>query len=95
MFGWSILYDPELITGAKNVFAAPILALLDEFSLSASILACTEAASISSSNVAGPQSQSQLVHSGYEIIGNPIRGKFLILRRYFTVNAINAAAKAT
>ena len=42
-----------------------------------------------------PHSQSQVVQSGYDNIGNPILGKLLIGIKYAMVNAINAKDKPT
>ena len=54
----------------------------------------TEFVSKSSSCSAFLQSQSQLVQSGYAIIGNPILGKPLTLIAAKTANTVNVAANA-
>jgi hypothetical protein len=54
-----------------------------------------ELVSKSSLKSAFPQSHSQLVQSGYDIIGSPILGKPFTLIAATTANAVNNAASTT
>ena len=94
--GCSIKYDPEELTGAINVFEVDNIVLFgpDDDCVAASICACTEFASKLSSCSAFPHSQSQLVQSGYEIIGKPILGNPFTLIAATTAKAVKVAAKA-
>ena len=92
-FGGSTLYVPDKFKGAKKELDEA--KLKPSFSWFASISAWILFSSKSSSISAFLQSHSQLLHSGYEIIGNPIRGNPLTFIAAPTAKAVKVKANAT